>query len=668
MKSLLAVLALVIALGAALWKMQNPDGGLDDLSSQGGSTINRLKSGLAAVKSSGNNTAAATAEQLAEQEAINTRLAELESSVGGLAEAAKTSEEGIGPLEDRLKELEAHAADATDAETNQTLQAINQRMDEFEQSLTKTEAGQVSNNATNSSVPQPDQQMLDRLIELERRLDGLQMSLASGNEEFSKSINGISEQMGALDEKLRVAEAEATANNNSDELVSVVQNLNTRMDDYDSTLNELAESAKSSDGNTSTTLTAAAGVAGLAAMKNQLRAAERKISNVETSVLDLRAANEEQAASAAADPQELASLTQQLSDANGKIASLEKTVADLGETQTQNSAALAATRSTLESSSSGEAASSGPEVAALAAEIDGMKNRLGSFEASLASGAGANSSNPDDSATSLRLQEIETRLGSMSREIGNLGTQITASQQTESASIESQQNHLQAQLASLESKVSDTPSPSDIEAMSQALELSRQRIQQLESRVAKLPSASDEAEVAGKAQQELQSQIAALEERLATDAGKPNKELVSSLAVMRKKVSELENRPYVSPEELAKIQQGKSNEYKIYFNKNSTQITDAAGKVLKSFITQEKNRAKGVAIYGFTDRTGDANYNQRLAARRANNVRSYLIQAGFDFKKINAVDGIGEDLAAASSSDGQEDANQRFVVLYAFQP
>ena len=115
------------------------------------------------------------------------------------------------------------------------------------------------------------------------------------------------------------------------------------------------------------------------------------------------------------------------------------------------------------------------------------------------------------------------------------------------------------------------------------------------------------------------------------------------------------------------VSDGKAVEYKIYFAKDSTSISKAAEKVLKSFVAQEINRANRVSIFGFTDRSGNAAYNQRLALRRANRVRSYLIQEGFDFRKFNAVDGLGEDLAASKTDDGQEDANQRTVVMYAYQ-
>jgi len=54
--------------------------------------------------------------------------------------------------------------------------------------------------------------------------------------------------------------------------------------------------------------------------------------------------------------------------------------------------------------------------------------------------------------------------------------------------------------------------------------------------------------------------------------------------------------------------------------------------------------------------------------RRATNVRSYLIQNGFDFTKIKSLSGLGEDAAAIKAEDGAEDAKERSVVLFAAQP
>jgi len=54
--------------------------------------------------------------------------------------------------------------------------------------------------------------------------------------------------------------------------------------------------------------------------------------------------------------------------------------------------------------------------------------------------------------------------------------------------------------------------------------------------------------------------------------------------------------------------------------------------------------------------------------RRATNVRTYLLQNGFDFALIQQINGLGEAAAAAVLPDDADDAQQRVVVLFAAQP
>lgn len=109
-------------------------------------------------------------------------------------------------------------------------------------------------------------------------------------------------------------------------------------------------------------------------------------------------------------------------------------------------------------------------------------------------------------------------------------------------------------------------------------------------------------------------------------------------------------------------------DYKIYFDRDSVDISDAAAGVLDSFIAQEKNRTTGVTIYGFTDSLGPAIYNQQLALQRATNVRNYLISNGFDFNKITALNGLSAEAATEILPDNADSAQQRVVVLFASQP
>lgn len=259
------------------------------------------------------------------------------------------------------------------------------------------------------------------------------------------------------------------------------------------------------------------------------------------------------------------------------------------------------------------------------------------------------------------MQEAQSTALSTIAELQNEVAELRT--KNESLSIDGLQAEVKQQLADVRQQIDSASfvGPENVASLGDALEVTRNRIQTLEQRVQSLPAASNAASEAQQVQSGLESQIAALESKLAQVSAAADEGLVDSIAEVKEQVSALEL-------DLRKKQSGKSIPYKIYFGRGSTGISEEAAKVLNSFIALEKNRTVGVSIYGFTDRRGAAEYNQRLALQRATNVRSYLIQKGFDYTKIDSINGLGEDAAAASLEDGTEDAQQRTVVLFAAQP
>lgn len=273
------------------------------------------------------------------------------------------------------------------------------------------------------------------------------------------------------------------------------------------------------------------------------------------------------------------------------------------------------------------------------------------------------------SASRVKMNALESTVTETNQQLATLNSTIDELKtRSESTSIDDQQSKLRVQLANLQNQMTQAGANTDVAELTSALQVTRERIQTLEQRVVDLPASSTEATDATQAQSALQAQIQALENKLANVEAAPDPKLANSISEVEQRVSALVAKGYVTQEELRAQQEAKSTEYRIYFERNSTAITEAAGKVLNSFIAQEKNRTTGVAIYGFTDRRGSAAYNQQLALQRATNVRSYLIQNGFSYTKIKSLSGLGEDAAAADLPDGEEDAKQRAVVLYAQQP
>lgn len=330
-------------------------------------------------------------------------------------------------------------------------------------------------------------------------------------------------------------------------------------------------------------------------------------SNLETSVQD--------SVAAAAKESEL--MREQLDAANEKVALLEATVKQLQESNAEDeerSVALSGRVESLENTDK--------RLLTTLPKIDAIEQNTFSADKGM--------------ELSEKVDAIEITLANMDDSLAAIKSSTTEAVFVETEAIGITQNRIQEQLTNLEGKVSGAPSPNDITGIENQLTQSKKRIEQLEDRLTNLSGSTAETTGAEAFQVKLQQQIGELEKRLAEQTKKPRKHI-------------------------------KPNEYKIYFGKDSSSISGDAEKVLKSFISQEQNRASSVSIFGFTDRSGDAGYNQRLALRRANRVRSFLIQQGFDFRKINAVDGLGEDPAASKLEDGEEDANQRTVVLYAHQ-
>lgn len=358
-----------------------------------------------------------------------------------------------------------------------------------------------------------------------------------------------------------------------------------------------------------------------------------------------------------------ASVTQLLASTNSRQAELLSDLSSMGE----KTDSLEARVNTL-SSGQDDAAESSP-AATLNASVD---LRLAQIEKKLAT----------TNADSRQLQSLTEQINDINQNIAAFDTRLKNTNapsatsnspvrsSSETASISTLQTDISEQLEALQNQVENSGKSTDVESLISSLEATSDRIQTLEQRVQELPASSNEADSNSTQQMQnaLQSQIAALEKRLSSTFSQPDPALLNSIAEVRKQVDQLASQSFVTREELQAKQKGRNIKYKIYFERNSTAVTEEAAKVLLSFIAQEQNRTTGVSIYGFTDRIGSAVYNQQLAQQRATNVRSYLIQNGFDYTRIKAVAGLGEDAAAAIQEDEQVDAQQRSVVLFAAQP
>ncbi|MDC0434134.1 OmpA family protein [bacterium] len=267
-----------------------------------------------------------------------------------------------------------------------------------------------------------------------------------------------------------------------------------------------------------------------------------------------------------------------------------------------------------------------------------------------------------------KIAELEQQDSDARQSLEQLNSSVDAlNTANESISIDAIQTQISDQLALARSQFDSSENNANTEQLDALLEVTRNRIQTLEQRVQELPASSNEADGAQQTQSDLQAQIAELEQRLETlTSSEPA--LANTVNDVKQQVEQLSAQGFVTRDDLRDEGESQSIEYKIYFDYNSAAVTEDAATVLDSFIAQEKNRTTGISIFGFTDRSGSAAYNQQLAIQRATSVRSYLIQNGIDFTKIKALTGLGEDAAAAVLPDESFEPEQRVVVLYAAQP
>jgi len=616
MKSLFAVLALASALGVGYWKMQNPQGGVDEAKIQTQNLLDRLGRGVETVRSGSTvavDKAADSAMAVDKQGQATTNPAVVDARIGTLETSLRS---GQAELKARLGKLENAAESATSITVDKHLTAIDEtlataatlasdtesRTLQLEEAMADLQSGQQAAVMQESLQEQLSLQASDttsQLAMLETTLSSNQKAaqsrlltqLASQRAALDSQLDGIKTRVGALG-------AQSPRQDATDQ--KMVQ-LDEKMAALSSRLNTLLSAsgtASSSDSGTEATALAAV----TAQVDQRLAAIEERVTTATTA--DTRSNIDELQARLGASDARIAQLEEQLSSAlNQSITEIDTTV---------NS---------------------------VSTDVDTIETEVGNLKNSLA--------------------EMLASVESLSGNVDELKSTV------ESFAIGDMQKQLQSKLISLESRLDNAPA-NDISSITSALNQTRERIQALEQRVTEPHTNADETTRAMEAQTALQKQVAALETRLINTSSAGNPELASTLSAVQEQVAALEKRRYLTPEDLQRSTE--SIQYKIYFDKSQIAITEEAAKVLDSFIAQESNRATNISIFGTTDRTGSSEYNQQLAKRRANRVRSYLIQRGYDFSKIGAVDGIGEDLAAAELPDGQADPNLRSVIIFAYQP
>lgn len=95
----------------------------------------------------------------------------------------------------------------------------------------------------------------------------------------------------------------------------------------------------------------------------------------------------------------------------------------------------------------------------------------------------------------------------------------------------------------------------------------------------------------------------------------------------------------------------------------STLTQDAQSKLADAAVVLNENPAKAVQVAGHTDSVGTEEYNLGLGQRRADAVRSYLVQLGVDAARMTTQSyGESEPVASNDTSEGRSQ-NRRVEIV-----
>lgn len=120
-------------------------------------------------------------------------------------------------------------------------------------------------------------------------------------------------------------------------------------------------------------------------------------------------------------------------------------------------------------------------------------------------------------------------------------------------------------------------------------------------------------------------------------------------------------KPAPAPAPMAKVDKGP---FSIYFDFNVADVkgAEAAMTLVKAAHAITASKAKSVVVVGHTDTSGHDAYNNKLALRRAENVKNALVELGVN-KDIIETASVGELDQQKKTADGvREGANRRVVI------
>jgi OmpA-OmpF porin, OOP family len=108
--------------------------------------------------------------------------------------------------------------------------------------------------------------------------------------------------------------------------------------------------------------------------------------------------------------------------------------------------------------------------------------------------------------------------------------------------------------------------------------------------------------------------------------------------------------------------------YTVYFNFDRSDIEPSAEPIIQRAAGDAKNgKVTRIAVTGYTDLAGTAQYNQRLSERRAASVRNELVKLGIPSDEI-VTTGRGKNDPAVPTADGVREPRNRRVEIVMQSP
>jgi outer membrane protein OmpA-like peptidoglycan-associated protein len=107
------------------------------------------------------------------------------------------------------------------------------------------------------------------------------------------------------------------------------------------------------------------------------------------------------------------------------------------------------------------------------------------------------------------------------------------------------------------------------------------------------------------------------------------------------------------------------NEYVVYFDFDESNIRANDMAILRQAAREIQNYDPSeIAVVGYTDTEGSAEYNQALSARRANAVSNALTQMGVENSVVNKAARGESELAVPTADDVKMQENRRVAIQF----